>query len=880
MDDLLADFLAETNEGLNDLENSFLSIESAEDKQPLFNEAFRILHTIKGTCGFLGLTRLEKLSHVSETLLSMIRDGERDLNEDTSSVLFQAIDSLKAISISLESSGNEGEGDDSNLINEIKKHINAEEESLDKKYDIEENNSDLDVIAEKNDSTSEVSDEKVVEETESFDPVKPNTNEEEVTKKEVKEEKKENQPSSNAPVKVNQTLKVNLETLDDLMTLVSELVLTRNQLGQIIKDIPENEMTGLFSQINQITTDLQDAVTKTRMQTIDQAWLKLPRLVRDTAKMLGKNVNLLQEGGSTELDRQILELIKDPLIHMVRNSLDHGLEGPEERLKNNKCDTGTIRLSSQNEGSYVLIKISDDGRGINVDKIREKLISKNIISHERAMILSDEELFHYLFHPGFSTAEKVTNVSGRGVGMDVVMSNIEKLGGSIQISSVSGKGSVFTIRIPSTLSIISSLMVQIGEERFALPQGNVIELVQVGGISGRKVKLINGRPILKIREILIPIINLSQVLERKEDNNNDKKFQGHVVIMKMESLTFGVFVDRVCDIYEIVVKPLSTVLRSLKIFSGSTILGDGSVILILDPHYLSKELGEFEKKEIAESQNIIKKSEEIGSILLFFMGENKKKFVVQLSLISRIDEIDISKIEFDMNNQAIINYQDELLPVMCIGSKEVNEFDSDDSKLRPMLIFHHKKQPFGIIIDQILNILEKNIDVKVDVDQNGAVGMSVINNEVCYLMNIHYYFDRFKSLGIKTTIDEEKKPRILIVDDSQFFLNTIIPILQISGFDVVPYNEAEKAIEHLKEDKDFSVIITDIQMPEIDGFEFSKRIRGKYNIPIVALSAYQKKDDSSDELKSSFDEFVSKSDQQSLLHIIKSFSEKSSGAWK
>jgi two-component system chemotaxis sensor kinase CheA len=871
MDDLLADFLSETQEGLNELEINFLSFETAQDRQALYNEAFRILHTLKGTCGFLGLSRLEKLAHVSETLLSMVRDGERELHDSTIALLFQTIDALKAIVVSIEHTGSEGNGDDQDLINALHACISPSNVFLDKE-DIGNQEPSFQ-IHEENIPQNEIIDEEIIDEE---------------REKKIKEEKSEETEDkislSTAPVKVQQTLRVNVDTLDGLMNLVSELVLTRNQLGQLVKDIPENMMSALFSQLNQITSDLQEAVTKTRMQTIDQAWVKLPRLVRDTSKMLGKNVNLIQKGGETELDRQILELIKDPLVHMVRNSLDHGLEPPEERLAQGKSDTGTITLSALNEGSYVLLKIMDDGRGINVSRVREKLIENKVLSFDRAHELSEEELFQYLFHPGFSTAQEVTNVSGRGVGMDVVFSNIEKLGGVIHVSSKLGKGSVFTIRIPSTLSIISSLVVQLGHEKFALPQASVVELVQMGGVSGKKIEYINDQPILRLRDSLLPLVLLDQLLnmtEKPANSFHNTTHCGHVVIMQREQGYFGVLVDRVCDTYEIVVKPLSKVLRGIKLFSGSTILGDGGVVLILDPHQLSKELGdEFIEKGDEDETKLVTSQPVSSSIILIFKGEKNKRFIVPLSLVSRIDEIDVCQLSLNHQNQVIINYHGDLLPIISLCPHDSGP-DEYGVCLKPILIFHHKAQSFGIIIDDILNIFEKNVEVKMEVEVQGAMGMTLIDNQVCYLMDTHYYFDKLKDMGIKMQAHEGKKNRILLVDDSQFFLNTITPILSVSGYEVVSFNQAEKALKHVESDTDFLVIITDINMPEMDGYAFSKEVKKRVKAPVIALSAYQDHTDLS-HLKEHFDEFVSKSDQQSLLHMLKSFNDSSTlarGGW-
>ena len=368
------------------------------------------------------------------------------------------------------------------------------------------------------------------------------------------------------------------------MTTVSELVLARNQLHQIVRDSDDSALKTPLQRLSSVTAELQDGVMKTRMQPVGDAWRKLPRIVRDVSQEVGKKIRLVQEGEDTELDRQVLELIRDPLTHMIRNSCDHGLETPEERVAAGKSEMGTVKLSAYHEGGAIIMKITDDGRGLNAVKIREKVLEKGLATEAEMETMSEAQIQRFIFAPGFSTAAAVTNLSGRGVGMDVVRTNIEQIGGSIELFSEQGKGTTFTIKIPLTLAIVSALIVKSGEQRFAAPQLSVRELVRVGAGSSIAVETLNGANMIRLRDRLLPVIALTEVLNTAPPTSADE-MTGYVIVLEAAGRKIGLVVDDVLDTEEIVVKPLSGPLRSINVFSGATILGDGSVIMILDPKW-------------------------------------------------------------------------------------------------------------------------------------------------------------------------------------------------------------------------------------------------------------------------------------------------------
>ncbi|WP_353079376.1 chemotaxis protein CheA, partial [Synechococcus lacustris] len=408
---------------------------------------------------------------------------------------------------------------------------------------------------------------------------------------------------------------------------VSELVLTRNQLLQILRTQKDSPFSAPLQRLNQVVSELQEGVMKTRMQPIGSAWSKLPRIIRDLSHELNKKIELEMRGQETELDRQVLELIKDPLTHMVRNSADHGIEKPAERLKAGKSETGHVMLNAFHEGGYIIIEISDDGKGLALERIKQKALSNGLVSEQELASLTSQQIQQFIFKAGFSTAEAITSVSGRGVGMDVVKTNIEKIGGTIELHSIEGQGSTFTIKIPLTLAIVSALIVECAGERFAMPQLSVIELVRASSSGDNPVERIKGTPFLRLRDRLLPLVSLRGILNLDDDRPLDRR-ENFVVVTQVGAYIFGILVDRVFDTEEIVVKPVAPVLRSIDMFSGNTILGDGTVIMILDPNGIAQAAGDIRSgagargTDASQSSAGISQTEETSTLLVFRSGND------------------------------------------------------------------------------------------------------------------------------------------------------------------------------------------------------------------------------------------------------------------
>jgi two-component system chemotaxis sensor kinase CheA len=560
MDDLLREFVTETNESLDVVDVELVRFEQDPNNAKILDNVFRLVHTIKGTCGFIGLPRLEALAHAAETLMGKFRDGLPATN-DAVSLILATIDRIKAILDSLERHQREPEGGDEDLITELERMVEtvaAPPPPLAKAPPEE--------------------DEHTVRATEAEPSAKPAC-------AAAPEPSGNDDDSGKAS---GQSIRVTLDTLEQLMTMVSELVLTRNQLLEIVRRHEDSEFKTPLQRLSNVTAELQEGVMKTRMQPIGNAWQKLPRIVRDLSQELGKQIDLEMQGAETELDRQVLDLIKDPLTHMVRNSADHGLETPADRRAAGKPEHGRIRLSAYHEGGHIVIQIADDGRGLDTEIIKAKVIAQGLATEAEIEKLSEAQIHKFIFMPGFSTAAKVTNVSGRGVGMDVVRNNIDQIGGTIDVKSVAGAGLNFTIKIPLTLAIVAALIVEAHGERFAIPQISVVELVRARAGGEHHIERIKDTPVLRLRDKLLPLARLSTLLGAEEAGDVES---GFIVVTQVGSRTFGIVVDGVFHTEEIVVKPLSSRLRHIAMFSGNTILGDGAVIMIIDPNGVAQAFG-------------------------------------------------------------------------------------------------------------------------------------------------------------------------------------------------------------------------------------------------------------------------------------------------
>ncbi|MEM7617295.1 MAG: hybrid sensor histidine kinase/response regulator, partial [Pseudomonadota bacterium] len=848
--------------------------------ETLLSNIFRMMHTIKGTCGFIGMSRLEKIAHSGENILGKIRDKELSVSADIISLILQVIDKIKIIVEELQETGNEPEGNDDELIRQITQLINGSDNINDNNAISNENinitNNETAASAENitqpNNKTEEIATE---HNKESQDSDKPHDNQADTKDNNNKQTANNTKKNANSV----QSLRINIDVLEHLMEEVGELVLTRNQLLQMVKKTDFGEFNTPLQRLNKITSEIQDTVMKTRMQPINTIWGHLPRLIRDLSIELEKKINLKMVGEETEIDRQLLTMIKDPLTHMIRNSCDHGIETPERRLEVGKNAEGTIILSATHEGGYVIIEIVDDGNGINIDKIKQIISDKNIADEEYLSRLSDKQIFQYIFHPGFSTADKVTSVSGRGVGMDVVKTNIENIGGVIEINSIYGKGSTFIIKIPLTLAIMPVLIVQAEKQRFAIPQINIVELVKSGKNSGHFIEMINNSPVLRLRNQLLPLIFLKKLLnlsidenEMSEENLNGKN-GAFIVICMVGGYNVGIIVDMVYDTEEIVVKPINRLMNHIELYGGNTILGDGNVIMILDINAILKTINSNNVNEYIKEHNNVTVINKVP--LLKFRTQDDAPKLVPLELISRLEEINSDVIEFSDKNP-VVQYRNNLMRLVKFDNTEFTQ--EDENKNIEIIVFEDGEYILGLIVESIEDIIEVEINKNNAHNNNSFLQSIIIDDVICDLVDINYFFNKvFPTLNeekIDYIKNDDSLPLILLVDDSPFFRKFIPPTLQKAGYSVITSPNGAEAVSLLKSGLSPKAIVTDMNMPVMDGAEFIEQCKNDKdlcNIPIFALSSHLSQDILSPENSVSLDKlagYINKTNYKALLRSL------------
>lgn len=870
MDDLIVEFLTETNESLVELDTDLINLEQNPNDKDLISKIFRLMHTIKGTCGFLGLPRLETVAHRAENVMGRFRDGDLEVTPEYVSLILQSLDRVRYLLGHIETNGSEPDGNDLDLI--------ALLDAVYEGRDMPASPAALDAAPM---AVSQIH--------ETPGPVEDDLPEE----RSVPESKLAAPSAQSAPAAsreptesavAGQSLRVNMEVLENLMTMVSELVLTRNQLLQIARSEKENNFATPLQRLNLVVSDLQEGVMKTRMQPIGNAWAKLPRIIRDLSIELGKKIDLIMTGQDTELDRQVLDMIKDPLTHMIRNSGDHGIEPPADRVKAGKPEMGKIHLRAYHEGGHIIIEIADDGRGLPTEKIRKKIIANGLATEEEAAKLSPQQIHQYIFHAGFSTADKVTSVSGRGVGMDVVRTNIEKIGGSIEMKSTEGKGSTFYIKIPLTLAIVSSLIVQSAGERFAIPQLAVRELVLVSQKSENRIEVIKDTPVFRLREKLLPLVSLEELLKLSDGTGQklDERFDHkYIIVTQVGNYSFGLIVDQVFDTEEIVVKPVANILKDIDLFSGNTILGDGSVIMILDPGGIAKVTGENNLSDSAqdgvdEARKMV--VDQKTALLLFRAGEGSPK-AVPLSLISRLENIEMASIE-QTDGQMLVQYRGSLMPVIPFA----DDMESSETGTKPLLVFADRGKSVGILVDEIVDIREESINIQLEGKRKGVFGSAIISDKATEIVDVMHFLnsvhgDWFKDHGDEPFAQHEKlksegrtgHKRILLVDDSPFFRNMLSPLLIAAGYDVVAVEGPSKALELAETQPNFDLIISDIEMPDMNGYDFASRVRASdkwQKTPMLALTSHATPQDIDHGYEVGFDEYIAKFDRDTLLSTI------------
>jgi two-component system, chemotaxis family, sensor kinase CheA len=751
LDEVIQEFVVESYENLDQLDRDLLALEDDPDDRAVLASVFRTVHTVKGTCGFLGYGKLEGIAHVGENLLSRLRDGELRLTAEMADALLALSDAIRAILGEIERTGGEGDTDYSALkalLARLNESDAAEATGTTEAAEVEAPAAE--------EEAPRLGEMLVAEEVATDDQVV-----EAVARQVLGDERKigqilveetgvpaapvvsalERQTEARGSV-ADSTIRVDVRLLDNLMTLVGELVLARNQVVQLVTDGQDATLLQTSQRLSLITTELQESAMKTRMQPIGNVWSKFPRIVRDLAGVCGKSVRVEMEGEDTELDKTIIESIKDPLTHLVRNSVDHGIETAELRTSMGKPAEGRLLLRAFHEGGQVNIEISDDGAGINPEKIRDKAIEKGLITAEEAARMGERDLCQLIFQPGFSTAAAITNVSGRGVGMDVVKTNIERIGGSVDVSTAVGEGTTFRIKIPLTLAIIPALIVTSGPERFAIPQINLQELLRLDGEEARKaIEHVHGAPVYRLRGNLLPIVHLHEQFELERLKDDDVI---NIVVLRADDRQFGLIVEGVSDSAEIVVKPLGSHFKGCPTFAGATILGDGRVALILDVMGLAQQanvVSESRERSMAELNDRIENEADDTTTALLFRTPDDGRMALPLSLVDRLEEFEVAKIERTGDGE-VMQYRGEILPLVRLAQTlperrlaPRNAVEAHEEGLLQVVVVRHEGRRAGLVVDQILDIVEQPTGLE-PAGRAGVAGTVVVGERVTEVIDL------------------------------------------------------------------------------------------------------------------------------------------------
>ncbi len=782
MDEIISEFLVESYEGLDQIDQNLIVLEESPDDVGILKEIFRTLHTIKGTCGFLGFSKLERLAHAAENLLSLLRDGELSMSAEIADALLAAVGDIRGILATIEASEEEGDPDIEAIVVRLDALASPDAAKAAEATPTEdapagaEPTADGDAGAAAPDAeapaeaaTADGGADEQLAETASADPSAGDAetgaageidgtigatdadeaddrdddadarlgdllveagaagrtdveiaaaeqslgDQREIGKilvddgraeaKEVEEAAATQQKRSVA----DSSIRVDVALLDRLMNLVGELVLSRNQIIQLASDGDNGGLGPPSQRLNLITSELQEGVMKTRMQPINNVWAKLPRVVRDLSRQLGKNVHVEMIGKETELDRTIIEAIKDPLTHIVRNTVDHGIESPEERAAAGKPEEGLLLLRASHEGGQVNIEISDDGKGMDADRLANLAVEKGVVTPEQVARMSEQEMVNLIFKPGFSTAKQVSNVSGRGVGMDVVKTNVERIGGTVDLKTERGVGTTFKIKIPLTLAIIPALVVSCDNNRYAIPQVNLLELVRLEADDEKnRIEDLHGAPVYRLRGRLLPIVDLRDQLgsERVERESTN------IVVLRADDHTFGLIVDSIEDTEEIVVKPLGRQVKDLNLFAGATIMGDGRIALILDLMGLASEArlleaGTTEGKTVfdgvTDSHSTVLDDR---TLLLLGLGE-QDRVAIPLARVERLEEFPSTALERS-DRRTVVQYRGKIMPLIdlapTIGYTNSAFYDNDRISV---VVCNFGSLTVGLAVDAILDIV-------------------------------------------------------------------------------------------------------------------------------------------------------------------------------
>lgn len=910
-DEEIREFLIESNENLSALDKEIVELEKNPTDASLIASVFRTIHTIKGTSGFFGFQILGSVTHIAESILGQVRERVRPLTPELVSLILETIDAVKQILLAIEATGEEGTDSYGPLRERLHHAYQAggnETEGGIGEIQLPEQaavaaheSATTDVKGyQEGMGTSSSADESVylADASDALRAERSGSQEEPEREATGVSEPGESAAAGSGERAVGprledgtagSTIRVDVTLLDKLMNLVGELVLARNQILQGVEAASATHATA--QRLNLITSELQEGVMQTRMQPIGVVWNKLPRVVRDFSVEMGKKIEIQMEGASTELDKTIIEAIKDPLTHIVRNACDHGIETPEIRVAKGKCAQGTILLRAFHEGGHVNIEVSDDGAGIDPERVKQKAVQKGLIRPEQAAAMQEWDALRLIFLPGFSTAEKVTSISGRGVGMDVVKTNIEKISGTVDITQRRSMGTTLKIKIPLTLAIIPGLIVsargatgktgQAGPSlRFVIPQANLVELVRLEGERAhQQIERIHGVEVYRRRGKLLPLISLREVLgisdPASRDGDEAEEYPViNIVVVRAEETAFGLVVDEVNDTQEIVVKALGKQLKSLSCYLGATIMGDGKIALILDVTglaHLSNVLAHTQENRLGDGR-LQEVTRDGAQTLLLFRSGSYARLVLPLSLVARLEEIPLARTE-EAGGRRVLHYRETIMPLVSLSSllEDRHEDGITSKETLQVIVFQEHGRYVGIVVEEILDIVRETVRIKSAGTTFGLLGSGVVGGKITDFLDLYVLLKKAFGVDHGETVSNHCRPLdILLVHPAKVARGALRSYLEIRGHRVQEAAGVTEAMQRIRAD-DIEVVLTGLDLGREMGTELLDTIRSDRELDGIAVAALlerpQEKPIQSSQQRT-FDETLQREDRAGILRYL------------
>lgn len=887
---LVAEFVVESREHLADIETQLLAIEAAGNDvdAALVNDVFRAVHSIKGAAGFMGFVTLGKLAHELENVLNLVRTRQVAPRASDTDALLKAADALRRMVEDIEHSNEVDISAHLAALEEVVGQL-IQAESSDAAEEpaciaVQENVAAEPAVADlpHESPPDESASKPLPEELPAREPQCPAAGPTSDSVDRRSSSQQDASASAAGSPSAEGNIRVPVSVLDRLMNLAGELVLSRNRLLQSVTAQDMHALTSVTSGLNQVTSDLQETVMRTRMQVVGTVFNRLPRVVRDLSNGLGKQCQLKVEGAEVELDKSIIEAIGDPLTHLIRNAVDHAVESPADRRAAGKPSKGTILLRAFHQSGKVHIAISDDGRGIDAAKLRQRAVAHGLVTADAARDMTDREALRLIFRPGFSTAERVTDVSGRGVGMDVVKTNIERIGGSVEIETQVGVGTTIHVKLPLTLAIIPSLIASCGNQRFAIPQSSISELVRLKAPDVKdRVQRLKNAEVLRLRDMLLPLVRLEHALGLEQpaapDQTGTPTAAHNIIVVESGDLRYGLVVDRLHDSEEIVVKPLGKHMRGCRCLAGGTVLGDGTVALILDAAGIAAHCG----LRTPEPDETRRGDEALGLLaaetpmVLLCRNDPAEQFAVAMQTVARLERIAAARID-TVGAQQVVQYRGGTLPLLSL---------EDHIAARPMppaetlfvVVFTAARREMGLLIREVIDI--HAVDAALDAHlfrQPGVIGSAIIGGKSTRLLDL-YELARMAHpewFAAEEALEQtdQSRGRILLAEDSDFFRTRLVEALQSAGYDVVACPDGAAAWESLQQPgQDFDLIVTDLEMPRLDGFELARKVRREATfreLPIFAVSSLAGDEDRQRAERAGINEYHIKLDRECLLDSI------------